>query len=438
MENHLKHKRKIKQEGWYFERAYLHFDSPISFKKASSIVKNPTKIEKHAFFPFITFNINSFSYTFDPILFKRVKKTKKRKISYSSHLDSHIYSYYAKILSHKYEELLNEKSLGTNVLAFRKLDKKSNIDFAKNAFDDIKNFGECSVIALDFSKFFDTLDHEILKEQWCKILGKARLPKDHYKVYKSLTKYSSVNRDNVYNLFNISLNKPKNHTQTRICTIEDFRDKVRGSNLIVTHPDNKGIPQGSSLSALLSNIYMIDFDETMKHYVNTFGGKYYRYCDDILVISPIEKRDEVEKFAINTIQTLNVEINEDKTEIREFLNVDGQLKSQKPLQYLGFLFDGERIMIRSSSISRYYQKMKKGVWLANKTKQKRNNIRKSKGNPISKNLYKKKLYENYSHLGSSNFITYGLRAKKIMDDSTSIKKQMKKSWISLNKEIEKI
>lgn len=436
MENNLNYKlKKIKHENWHKDRTYLHFDLPVKYEKVSQIVKDSSKVAKHAFLPFITFNIKSYKYQYNPETNKKEKIDKIRNISYSSHLDGHIYSYYASMLSKCYEEKLVAKCLSDNVLAFRKLNK-NNIDFAKQAFDDIKNFGECSVIALDFSKFFDTLDHKILKEQWCKVLDVKTLPKDHYKVYKSLTKFSVVDRDKVYKLFKISKNNPRNNHRKRICSIEEFRNEVRGNKLIVSNSTNKGIPQGSSISALLSNIYMIDFDAIMRNYVNKFGGKYYRYCDDMLIIAPLDKKEEVEAFAKKSISHLNVKINPEKTEKREFkFEENGKLKSDVPIQYLGFIFDGQKILIRSSSIARYYQKMKKGVLLAKKTKIKRNRLREKKGNP-TKLLYKKKLYENYSHLGKSNFITYGLRAKKRMEDSPSIKKQIGRLWKNLAKEID--
>ena len=41
-----------------------------------------------------------------------------------------------------------------------------------------------------------------------------------------------------------------------------------------------GIPQGSPMSAILSNIYMLDFDKYCCELANNFGGIYRRYCDD--------------------------------------------------------------------------------------------------------------------------------------------------------------
>ena len=64
MENNLNYqlKKRIKKDNWYLSRSYLHFDLPISFKKASKIVKNSSIVEKHPFLPFITFDIKSSKY----------------------------------------------------------------------------------------------------------------------------------------------------------------------------------------------------------------------------------------------------------------------------------------------------------------------------------------------------------------------------------------
>lgn len=428
--------KKQKIEGWFLQRNYLHFDSPLSFKNASLLVKDPEKVSKHAFFPFLTFDITTIKYKTNPKTAKKEKTDKIRPICYSSHRDGYIYSYYAKMLSELYEKKLIELKINESILAFRKLGGKSNIHFAKQAFDDIINKGSCTAIALDFTKFFDNLNHDILKTEWSKLLNQKRLPKDHHNIYKSLTNYSLVNKDKVYKMFNIS----KNNVKTRpykICSIKDFREKVRKySTLIKSNPtisENKGIPQGSSLSALLSNIYMLSFDKKIYDYINSLNGKYYRYCDDILIIIDTDKADEVENYAMTTIKELKVEINPSKTLKSNFKSTKGTLVSDKDLQYLGFMFNGEKIHLRSASISRYHQKLKKSISLSKKTMNKYNKIRKRKGKQ-EKPLFKKKLYEKYSHLGKSNFIRYGLRAKEIMD-SSEIKRQIKKLGDKLDKEL---
>jgi hypothetical protein len=428
--------KKQKIEGWFLQRNYLHFDSPLSFKNASLFVKDFKQVSSHAFLPFLTFNVKTIKYKKNSDTGKKERIDKIRPLCYSSHLDGYIYSYYAKNLSELYEKKLSELKIDKSILAFRKFDGKSNIHFAKEAFDDILDKGECTAIALDFSSFFDTLDHNILKDEWCKLLDVSILPTDYYNIYKSLTKYSLVNKDEVYKLFNIPKNNPKNRP-FRICTIKDFREKVRKNNtLIKQNPkisEKKGIPQGSSLSALLSNIYMLDFDKKIYDYINSLNGKYYRYCDDILIIINTNKVNEVEVYINDIIKVLKVEINPKKTLKCDFKLHDEHLHTDKELQYLGFMFNGEKVYLRSASISRYHQKLKKSISLSKKTMSKYNKIRKDKGKEELP-LFKKKLYEKYSHLGKSNFIKYGLRAKKIMN-SPEIKKQIKKLSNKLNQEI---
>ena len=418
---------------WYRSRGYLHFDVPVSFKKAKSLVTNPDLISKHAFFPLINYAVESKKISKNKDTQKIDVTVKERPIAYASHIDSHIYSYYASILSKKYEAKLKWAGLTGCILAFRGLGK-SNIDFAFEAFEQIKAMGECSAVALDFSKFFDTLDHDLLKQSWASLLGEKKLSPDHFNVFKSITKFSQVNKVELYKEFGISPNNPKNG-RNRVCTVQEFRDVVRKKNLIKANKGSFGIPQGSPISALLSNIYMFEFDVEMKRYMDIHGGKYYRYCDDMLFIVPAPLRDKVAGYAQEQVKNLKVSINEKKTELRTFSFKDGILVADQMLQYLGFMFDGENVYIRSSSLARYSEKMKRGIRLAKKTMNKYNAVRVAKG--LSEELlYKRKLYSRYTHLGGRNFITYGLRAASTMQSKT-IKRQLKPLWRRFHEELER-
>lgn len=422
-----------KSPTWYRSRGYLHFDLPISCVKAKRLVTNPELVARHAFFPLINYSVESKKISKDKTSSRIDVTYKERPIAYSSHVDSHIYAYYAEIISAKYEEKLKELDLCDCVLAFRGLGK-SNIEFAHQAFEQIKNMGECSAVALDFSKFFDTLDHELLKQSWATILGSSKLPQDHFNVFKSITKFSKVNKVELYNELSISHNNPK-HGRNRVCSSKDFRDIVRAKKLIKINPDSFGIPQGSPISALLSNIYMLEFDSEMNRYVKMHGGKYYRYCDDMLFIVPTGLKKTVAGFAQKKVNGLKVSINPKKTELRTFTKQNEILVADQMLQYLGFMFDGENTYIRSSSLARYSEKMRRGVRLAKKTMIKYNAIRQSKGLD-EQPLYKRKLYSRYTHLGGRNFITYGLRAADTMQSKT-IKRQLKPLWRRFNEELEK-
>ncbi len=421
-----------KKHPWYRKRGYIHFDSPVSYRTAQKVVTSPRRVAKHAFLPLISYEIESFKFQVDESGDPQ-KVSKRRPIAYASHLDSHIYAYYANQLSSLYEEKLELLGLTKNVLAFRSLGK-SNVQFANQAFEEIIRRDECSAVALDVSGFFDNLNHLVLKAAWCNLLSEEKLPADHFNLFKSLTKFSKVDKEALYDALGISFHNPKNG-RYKVCDISDFRSLVRKTGLISSNKNSKGIPQGSPISALLSNIYMLEFDAKAAEAMDERGGIYYRYCDDMLFITPKEFRDDIETFANNEIDKLGLEINPKKTEKRDFWLEKGLQVSNKPLQYLGFTFDGQRKLIRSASLARFSNRMKRGVSLAKKTQYKRNSIKVRQGQRPTK-LYKRKLYDRYSHLGSKNFVTYGHRAANEMA-SDAIRKQLKPLWKRLQEEINK-
>ena len=180
----------------------------------------------------------------------------------------------------------------------------------------------------------------------------------------------------------------------------------------------------------------MDFDKEVKEYAVSLNGEYFRYCDDILLIVPTKERDNAAGKVAKIIGSSKLKINVKKTTRHTFSYKKGKISvKDKPLQYLGFTFDGEQILVRSSAFSRYSEKMKRGVKLAKATQSRWNKIRLSRGQP-TKGLYRKSLYKKYSHLGKRNFIRYGLRASEIMN-SDAIRNQLKPLWKRLLAEISK-
>ena len=306
---------------WFRARKYLHFDLPIGHKQASRIVKCPQAVAQHAFYPLISFEVVS----------KKIRKAadnkqletrkKNRPIAYASHVDAQIYSYYARLLDKRYEEFLASAELGQDVLAFRALGS-SNIDFAARAFKEIASREESAAVGLDVTGFFDNLNHQLLKKQWADLLGQGVLPSDHYAVFRSLTKFSVVKRNVLFQKLGISVHNPKRSRQ-RVCTPSEFRNTVRNSGLIEVNDKPFGIPQGTPISAVLSNVYMMKFDVAMHRYAKQVGGRYFRYCDDILLIVPISQRDKCAGIASENIQKIKLKINTGKTELRTFRRLSG-------------------------------------------------------------------------------------------------------------------
>lgn len=430
---------KIQNDDWFKPKKYLHFDFPLSKtdrNKVEAYVSDSVTVAVHAFYPFITYEVTKYKMVEDDGV-RHLDDTGVRSLSYAGHLDSQIYSYYARSLGALYEYKLAKAGIGDNVIAFRKLvnldgESKCNIHLANEAFEKIRSLGDCKVYAFDIKSFFDSLNHDYLKKCWCDLLEVTRLPQDHFQVYKSLTAHALVKKSDLYKVFSIPKKNPKKKGFHRICTSEEFRKKLRAGNYITMQ--QVGIPQGSAMSALLANLYMYEFDKTLQDLMRQNDGYYFRYCDDILCILPLAKDFDLETRITDELDSINLKLNPKKTETAIFqTNILGNYGSDRPIQYLGFLFDGERKLIRTPSLSRYRRNAKKAIRLAKATMTKYNNERLEQG-LTPRVLYRKKLYKKYFHTGKTNFIRYGLRASDIMQ-SKEIRGQMKKMMKFLLDEI---
>lgn len=103
----------------------------------------------------------------------------------------------------------------------------------------------------------------------------------------------------------------------------------------------KGVPRGLSISAVLSEILMQDFDQKMRWASNTFY--YSRYVDDIIIVS--SAREDEESFLRELRSSLppGLELNPDKKNIVEAtarVAIDSSTIAPSLLQfdYLGYQF----------------------------------------------------------------------------------------------------
>jgi hypothetical protein len=181
------------------------------------------------------------------------------------------------------------------------------------------------------------------------------LPDDHYSVFKSLAKHASV--ELIAARKALGLSRESLSRISRLCTPVEFRKTIRGGNLVFVNPQGCGIPQGSPVSAALSNIYMLPFDAKLKSTVEGMGGLYRRYCDDILVVVPEMDAASICKLVQSELSSLRLSMQPSKTLVCHF----GHGKSDVPLQYLGLIYDGTQVVLRASGVARFYLKMRRGV-----------------------------------------------------------------------------
>ena len=371
---------------WYSRKPYLHFDVPLGRELAERLVKDPSKVASHAFYPLLTYNLVTPSIRRASSGAERpfVRENKTRPISYPAHKDGYIFAYYKACLEKNYESWVDHHGMGKSITAFRSIGE-DNISLAQQAFDFVATNPDHSIVVSDVESFFPNISHSLLKNVWACFLEVDRLPDDHFAVYKATTCFSEVERHKAFNAFRIPLNTQFAHDQRRICTTRQFRTKIAGK-LTRRNPglaDRIGIPQGSPLSPLLSNMYMANFDLSMYGWVKSIGGS---YCDDILVVAP-RPSVEIIKRMDKELSSARLQRSEKKTHCYS----PRAISSNRPLQYLGFMFDGHNTTVRPSSVHRFHRKLKAAIGAAQHRQH-----RESGASSMPAPLRKRALYNMYS------------------------------------------
>ncbi|RXQ90970.1 hypothetical protein EO244_12770 [Ancylomarina salipaludis] len=429
---------------------------------------------------------------------------KQRHIYFPSHLDSIIYGYYSHLLTKEYEKYLEDKPYGSVAVAYRKIPldngksgNKSNIEFAFEAIDFVeKNKNrKLSIIVADVTSFFDNLDHRLLHKQWKYILETNSLPDDHYAVYKNLVSKKYVNENELFKRFQdkliIERYKPHDTSQKELkrkhvskiynmrhenvvafCNNDEFFDEATDlirvekpfKSLIrksLSKDEIKGIPQGTPISATLANIYMLDFDERVYEAVSepSKNAYYQRYSDDLIIVCDREDENYFYQLIKDEIEVkANLNIQKEKTNIYRYeLNQNSKFEGgivlndivdyNRQLEYLGFMYDGQKVRVKTAGFSKFYRTMKRSF--------RRGAHFAKKAYTPSDSLFETRLYKRFTHVGSKrrlkwlpdpgsptgysrssqydwgNFISYLNKANMVMKEinkDDTILKQYSKVW----------
>lgn len=494
-------------EKWFKLKKYPHIGLPITiadYGRVKNYILNSDNIQKHSFLPLIHKCITQRKFRPDKSRIDRtktkrrfrIKSQKIRHIYSSSHIDSLILSYYNSILNTAYEKYIGDKNYNASIVAYRKIPlspgsghNKCNIDFAKTAFEFIKinQSQSLSVIIADITSFFDNLNHKILKQHWVEILNEKTLPKDHYNVFKAITrikyvegeqllksyknfvwvKRGIINKSDEFEYVKKKVSKSFYFKEKNVAAYCDKNEFLKNNlNLIISKNNSVGIPQGSPISATLANVYMLAFDKKLFEKINAVNGFYQRYSDDLIIVCQQENEDEIIKTLrelISDKKTADLEIQPQKTKVYRFeyvaskfigFEIDEKTKVRnynKTLEFLGFTFDGQRVLIKTSGYSKFYRSMiksfKKSASLASHSK-----------NP-DKRIFKGRLFKRFTHKGSNrkliyrpskedktkyvktkefdwgNYLSYIYKANNSMKEingNDSIKRQSRKLWKNFN------
>ncbi|WP_113653766.1 reverse transcriptase domain-containing protein [Pedobacter namyangjuensis] len=447
-------------EEWFKLKRYPHIGLPITIKdynRVKNYVSNPTTIAKHSFFPLINKSILKRRFRSNNLIkvrnpsgkWERIADNPKvRETYFASHLDALIFSKYNSLLTEAYENYIKDEPFNDAVVAYRKIPveigkegNKCNIDFAKTAFEFIKanNDKKLTVIVADITSFFDNLDHKILKRKWIEVLnGKQNprlitLPSDHYNLFKGLTKIRYVIAQQLFEHYGktmivrrgiINSSTEKEYFRKSIPDLRFAKEKnavaycnekefiANNLNLIISKKNNAGIPQGSPISATLANIYMLDFDKEISKEVDEISGFYQRYSDDLIIVCDMEHEDEIINVLNRVVASNKVKltIEPKKTKVYRFEDLDGKFTGYavdhetkepafgKPLEYLGFSFDGRRALIKNTGFSKFYRSMKGAI-------NRGADYAKHSKNPDN-NLFKTRLYKRFTYKGAGRKVVY--------------------------------
>lgn len=308
-------------------KSYSHLDKMKHSQYLEKSIKNPEWIAKHGFLPLIHVKM---------LLKKRNGSHKRfsfkiRHIFYSSHTDSYIYQWYANLLSEQYEKYIKDNNFNEVPTAYRSLNGKCNIDFAKEAFVFLKEQENAFLFVTDFHSFFDSLNHKLLKNNLMKVLNMpSGLRNDWYAIYKSLIHATYFDLDEIAKLKKTNKkNLRKKETRPAILLKQDEMRRLKKKYLhnyseIVDNKTGVGIPQGTSISALFANTYMIDFDKTLNEFIKSNGGIYRRYSDDILIVVPYSKMNELCTLFEVERKKIDIQISPNKT--RRFHIINGKIE----------------------------------------------------------------------------------------------------------------
>lgn len=430
---------------WYSSKVRVHFDRPLSREDAERLVSDPQEVARHDFLPLISFSKKERRYRRRQGQKKPVASSKTRDLAYPSNRDGYVFAFYAERLGTLYEAQLSARGLDKAVIGYRK--GASNIALARDAFAEIQSRGNCVALALDIKSFFDNISHAALKKAWAGLLGGGPLPEDHYKVFRALTVAGKIDRAELLERLGLPANARDRDLPRPLCSIAEFR-RLRTSasgpsKLVIRHTGNKGIPQGTPLSAMAANLSMLEFDTVVHAAVSAAGGSYRRYSDDILVLCAAEHVAGLEAAISEALKvhTGTLSLNSDKREEAHFALPGPVLVSSlpstpaKPLQYLGFTFDGKQARIRGGTLSRYYRRMASGVRLA-KVKAGLAKLGKLEGRDV---IHKREVLASHSHLGARSFVSgYGKNSAKIMGSlgAEAVRRQMAGHMRVLNRRLD--
>ena len=266
----------------------------ITTKKFEEILNDEIKIIRRK-----TANL---SYKVSPYVEKLILKDSEsypRKISIPTNRDKLTFSALTAFITDIFKDKLTTSSIHTKII-----DIKEKI--RSNRYD--------TFIKIDIKNYYPSIDHDILLQKI----------KEH------------TNDEHALTLLKKALTAP---------TIPKGRLKKRPD------PNKKGIPQGLSMSNILSSIYLSDLDEK---YLQRSNISYYRFVDDILILCDRKDAAKIQEEIEEDMNDLHLHIHESKSQSDK--SAMGTI-NEEPFQFLGYLFFDGKVSVRESSVDKLRERI---------------------------------------------------------------------------------
>ena len=232
------------------------------------------------------------------------------------------------ILENRLEKYLDKRNVATR----KRMGTDYAIKLVKKYINELKcKYDSFYVLKMDISKYFYSIDHEVLKN----MLRDELLGEELSVVLRII---DSTNLDYINNTIN----------------------KVKRNNEIPIYKYNKGLPIGNMTSQFLSIYYLNKLDHFIVHELKL---KYYvRYMDDFIILdSDINKLKDAKKIIIDKLENeYKLKINEKKTWINNM---------KYGFSFLGYTYkviDKKTIIkIKRSNIDKIKKRIKEVKYLFN-------------------------------------------------------------------------
>lgn len=244
-------------------------------------------------------NTYDFSFYKQKLIVKSMNKT--REISIPTLRDKLVIKYLDFYIRDKFEEVTK------NILNAQQIIKK--VKDSKNKYD--------SFIKVDIQNFFSSINHEIL-------VNKLK---------------SKIDDETILNLIT------KIITQSTVDVNTPFKQRIKYNNKV-------GVPQGLSISGLLSEIYLFDL---VQKYSKKDNLEFFRYVDDVLIFCNKIDIEEITKSLKSDFEDLKLTIHDFAINSNKssFGNIN------EPFEFLGYKFEDKLISVRETSIQKMYANISK-------------------------------------------------------------------------------